>query len=271
MTREADAPSGKGTLAVRTSLDVPLVAATRVCRSCGKPAHILNDCPAFYFTDTNTDHFCNWADSIVGKAWSANGENMWQERLVLPGYEIRERFHPAASPPFLICDNNEKETRTKVMETRATKTQVIKTKVRDTKVTKTVTQVVVGNTRGRIPEGANTTHPKGDSTLPLTRQNKTKVCTTDDVDTSDDYVTPTVSVITNDFRPLVLIPEEFLHMISTTPSEHLNVTVSVQDKEREKYSSVRRMVGKAVLDTASYSEDFIPYNMIVKLKAIIML
>lgn len=100
MTREADAPGVKGTLAVRTSLDVPLVAATRVCRSCGNPAHILNDCPALYFTDTNNDHSCNWADSIVGKTWSDNGETMWQERLV--------RYHPADSQPFLMCDNNKK-------------------------------------------------------------------------------------------------------------------------------------------------------------------
>ena len=74
MTRDGDAPSGKGTIAVRTSLDVPLVAATRVCCSCGNPAHTLNDCPALYFTDTNNDHSCNWADSIVGKAWLANSE-----------------------------------------------------------------------------------------------------------------------------------------------------------------------------------------------------
>ena len=56
--READPPSGKSTLAVRTSLDVPLVA-TRVCRSCGNSAHMLPACPLLYYTDTNTDHSCN--------------------------------------------------------------------------------------------------------------------------------------------------------------------------------------------------------------------
>ena len=65
---------------------------------------MLNDCPALHFTDTNT------ADSIVGKAWTANGEAMWQERLILPGYEVRERYHPAGSPPFLMCNNNKKAT-----------------------------------------------------------------------------------------------------------------------------------------------------------------
>ena len=66
-TREAEPPSGKSTLAVRTSLDVPLVAA-RVCRSCGNPAHMLPVCPVLDYTDTNTDHSCNWSESIVGQA-----------------------------------------------------------------------------------------------------------------------------------------------------------------------------------------------------------
>ena len=74
-TREAEPPSGKGTLAVRTSLDVPLVAA-RVCRSCGNPAHMVPACPVLYYTDTNNDHSSNWAESVVGRAWLANGEAM---------------------------------------------------------------------------------------------------------------------------------------------------------------------------------------------------
>ena len=79
-------PYERGTLAVRMSLDEPLVAATRVCCPCSNPTHILNDCPALYFTDTNTDHSCSWTDSIVGRAWLTNGEAMWQEMLILPGY-----------------------------------------------------------------------------------------------------------------------------------------------------------------------------------------
>ena len=49
-TREVEPPSGKSTLAVRTSLDVPLITA-RVCRSCEIPAHML---PACYITRTLT-------------------------------------------------------------------------------------------------------------------------------------------------------------------------------------------------------------------------
>ena len=92
--RDADTSIEKSTQAVRSSLDVPLVAATRVCRSCGNPAHMLNDCPVLYYTDINNDHYCNWSGSIVGKAWLANSE---QERLILPGYENRESYHPAGS------------------------------------------------------------------------------------------------------------------------------------------------------------------------------
>ena len=74
--REAEPPSGKSTLGVCTSLGVLLIAA-RVCRSCGNPAHMLPDCPVLYYTDTNTDHSCNWADSTVGQAWLSHGEVMW--------------------------------------------------------------------------------------------------------------------------------------------------------------------------------------------------
>ena len=64
-----------------------------------------------------------------------------------------------------------------------------------------------------------------------------------------------------------MIPDEFLHDPSILPSDHLNVTVLVQDKDEERQSSVRCIVGKAVLDTANYSEDFISFTMIDKLNA----
>ena len=90
-----------------------------------------------------------------------------------------------------------------------------------------------------------------------------------EIDTSNDYVIPNVSIITDDVITYVLIPEEFLHDPSTHPSKHLNATVSVQDKDKESHVSVRCTVGRAVLDTANYSDDFISFNMIVKLNAIL--
>ena len=64
-----------------------------------------------------------------------------------------------------------------------------------------------------------------------------------------------------------LIQDEYLHDPSTLSSNHLNVAVSVQDKDKESKPSVRCIVGKAVLDTANYSEDFISFIMIQKLDA----
>ena len=64
-----------------------------------------------------------------------------------------------------------------------------------------------------------------------------------------------------------LIQDEYLHDPSTLPSNHLSVTVSVQDKDKESQTSVRCVVGKVVLDTANYSEDFISFIMIQKLNA----
>ena len=76
-----------------------------------------------------------------------------------------------------------------------------------------------------------------------------------------------VSVILHDDTIPTLIHDEYLHDPSTIPSNHLNVTVSVQDKDEESRTSVRRAVDKAVLDTANYSEDFISFLMIQKLNA----
>ena len=64
-------------------------------------------------------------------------------------------------------------TKTKVSETAGIKTKVTKTKVMVTRTTETatketpalgVTKVVVEGTRGRTPEGVNTTLPKGITT-----------------------------------------------------------------------------------------------------------
>ena len=149
-----------------------------------------------YYSDTNNDHGCNWSDSFVGKAWLAQGEVMWQERLILPGCEIRERYHPAGSPLYLMCNSKKLEgnqgggkgptqtrgTKTKVPETVGIKTKVTRTKVTVTKTTKTatkgtpvlrVTKVVAEGTRGRTPQGVNTTRPRGITTrAPALRINK---------------------------------------------------------------------------------------------------
>ena len=68
-------------------------------------------------------------------------------------------------------------------------------------------------------------------------------------------------------HPHVIVREEFLHDPSVLPSHHLNATVIVLDKKRTDPASELRAVGKAVLDTANYSEDFISFTMLKKLNA----
>ena len=93
-----------------------------------------------------------------------------------------------------------------------------------------------------------------------------------DVGTSDMSILPySVPVISHDDTIPTFIHDENLHDPSTLPSDHLSVTVSVQDKDRERQFSVRRIVGKAVLDTANFSEDFISFTMIEKRTAACLL
>ena len=63
-------------------------------------------------------------------------------------------------------------------------------------------------------------------------------------------------------QPHVIVREEFLHNPSIIPSDHFNVTVIVQDMERTGPASELRAVGKAVMDTANYSDNFISFDMI---------
>ena len=58
-------------------------------------------------------------------------------------------------------------------------------------------------------------------------------------------------------QSLVPIREEFLHISSTLASHHLNVTVIVQNKDRIGSASELRAAGKAVIDAANYSDNFI--------------
>ena len=68
-----------------------------------------------------------------------------------------------------------------------------------------------------------------------------------DVDSSDILNLPdVVSCISHVDTLPTLIQDEYLHDPSTLPSNYLNVTVSVQDKDPENQTSLRRIVGKAV-------------------------
>ena len=60
---------------------------------------MLPACPVLYYTDTNNDHSTNWAESVFGRVWLANGEAMWQERLILPGYGTAKGTTPLVLHP----------------------------------------------------------------------------------------------------------------------------------------------------------------------------
>ena len=266
-TREAEPPSGKSTLAVRTSLDVPLIAA-RVCRSCENPAHMLPACPVLYYTDTNTHHTCNWCDSVLGQAWLANGEVMWQERLILPGYENRQRYHPAVTPPFLM-NNNKKAKNNHGSGNQGTQNQGNQGNFnRGNQNQGAGNQGAGRGYQGKNPRGGKHNPPQGGGGGNPSSDSAGKNQGTNgyDVNTSDMSILPHfMPVISHADTISTLIHDEYLHDPSTLPSNHLNITVSVQDKDKGRQSSVRRVMGKAVLDTANYSEDFISFTMTQKL------
>ena len=141
-----------------------------------------------YYSDTNNDHGCNWSDSFVGKAWLAQGEVMWQERLILPGYETRERYHPAGAPPYLMCNNKKHKgnqgggkgsnpnqgnqnhgSGNRGNQNQGNQNQTTRTATKGTAALG-VTKVVAEGTKERTLEGVDTTRPKGITTRALAQQ-----------------------------------------------------------------------------------------------------
>jgi hypothetical protein len=132
---------------------------------------------------------------------------------------------------------------TKVI-TAVTKIKVIKiikvtkgTKV-ITAVTKTkvlVTRVLVGVTKGKIPVGVNTTHPRGGPNLSSGSAGHDQGINDYDVDSSDILNLPDIASFISHVDTLpTLIQDEYLYDPFILPSNHLNVTVSVQDKDKDK-------------------------------------
>ena len=120
--------------------------------------------------------------------------------------------------------------------------------------------------QGKNPRGGKYNPPQGDNNASAGSANQQGTYD-HDVESSDiTDIEHSVSCITASVIPAIL-PDEFLHDPWILPSDHLNVTVLVQDKDKERQSSVRRIVGKAVLDTANYPEDFVSFTMIDPLNA----
>jgi hypothetical protein len=149
---------------------VPLVQAFRICRSCGFSTHTLNDCPQLYYSDTNTDHTCDWVESTLGQAWKAAGFDTWQERFVLPGYETRVQYHPPGSKPYLMASTNKRqrnqhgsslENNTQANQgynPQETQIRVTPTRRRVSSSKRTTTTRTVGVVGSTAPKGSTTHH-----------------------------------------------------------------------------------------------------------------
>jgi hypothetical protein len=128
------------------------------------------------------------------------------------------------------------------------------------------------NNRYNPPQGSNgppqtgTNQPQG-TTMGLEFENS-YVDMFNHINRGHEFDTSYVDMLTHDEPSLpVPIRREFLHDPSVLPSNHLNVTVIVQDKDKTAPHNELRAVGKAVLDTGNYSVDFISYSMIESLNA----
>ena len=248
-------------LGIREPAPVPVVPLVRNCRSCGEEGHLLNDCPVLYYNDTNNDHNVEWVDSTVGRKWAAVGFSTWQEPFILPGYETRVQYYAPGSKPFLMCNSNKRVPNSHGSTSDSTSAdqgqgyqgkhgQGNQNQGKGVKFAKNKTNPGRGGLRFNHPQGKyDPPTNQGEDLVP------DDVSYTFDVDSSVDVPS---------FIP---IREEFLHNPSTLPSTHLNVTVIVQDKDKEGPAKELRAVGKAVLDTANYSEDFISFSMLEKLNA----
>ena len=207
---------------------------------------------------------------------------MWQERLILPGYETRERYHPAGSPPYLMCNSKKLKGNQGGGKgsnpNQGNQNQGFGNRGNQNQGNQNYQNRNQGNPgpggnqgggrgyQGKNPRGGKYNPPQGDYNASAGSTNQQGIYDYD-VDSSDiTDIQHSVSCVTASVIPAIF-PDEFLHDPSTLPSDHLNVTVFVQDKDKERQSSVRRTVGKAVLDTANYSEDFVSFTMIDKLSA----
>ena len=226
--------------------------------------------PVLYYTDINNDHSSNWSESVVGQAWLANSEAMWQERLILPSYENRQRYHPAGSPPFLMT-TNKKAKNNHGSGNQGNHNQGNQGNQgnfdRGNQNQGSGNQSAGRDYQGKNPRGGKYNPPQGGPNSSSDSAGQNQGTNDYDVDTSDMLNQDFASVISHVDTLLTLLQDEYLHDPSTLPSNLLNVTVSVQDKDKESQTSVRRVVGKAVLDTTNYSEDFISFIMIQKLTA----
>ena len=211
---------------------------------------MLPACPVLYYTDTNNDHSIQWSESAVRQAWLANGESMWQERLILPGYENRQRHHPAGSPPFLMF-TNKKSKNNHGSGNQNNPNQGNQGNNRGNQGNNQGNQNNQGNSgyqgnnrgnqgnnpgnqnsgrgyQGKNPRGGKYNPPQGGPNSSADSAGQNQGIDDYDIDSSDILNLPdVVSFISHVDTLPTLIQDEYLHDPSILPSNYLNVTVSV--------------------------------------------
>ena len=231
------------------------LTATVITRSCGSKAHLLVECPVLYYSYSNTDHQAEWEGSTLRMAWAAVGFTEWQQHLVLPGYEDRILLLPKGTKPYLMGNDTK----------RAMSSHGSCNNPNSSDGSDRSNQGCRGNNqnqgdqgnqgggRGKQRGGYNPNANQNKGRGSGGRGNRYKP-------PQGNFPPPTSSSGQEQGNNLRANPSIF-------PSHHLNATLIVQDKGRTGPASELRAVGKAVLDTANYSEDFISFTMLEKLDA----
>ena len=285
----------KAALATRELSFVPPVIQPRTCNSCGSPDHLMGGCPHLYNTDANNQHHVAWVDSTLGKAWAAVGYQEYQEFMVLPGYESRQRLFPVGTAPFAL--NNGKRARSEGYQNSAgagrplnqNQNQGQHSHLRKSggggrgRGNNTGGRGGYGNpsnsyNQGYINQGhydsqgrpipgygeaqGNPRHtaPPGSATAqPLAQQNYGGEYLFNDFESR-------MSAISECMTNSITEPE-FVHIPLTSQSNFLNVTVFVQGKEARSTTDRKQVAAAALLDTGSLAGDFVAMHVIDALNA----
>ena len=257
----------KAPLARRDDTTPLQVITPKICHSCGSREHNLHVCPVMYATDSNCDHHIPWAESNLGKAWLDQGYDEYQKDLILPGYEDRRLHLPIGSKPYMMSPSNKRA------------------KANNQNNNMNYNNNNNNNNNMGGPRGFQNNNQYNNNNNQNNKrfygqqyQNNNNNHYGQQAQGNQRFNAPQVQFAPNqggdsynfehDSISSVSIPLDFLHDPSTSASQHLNMTVFVQDKDNNPSRRELQAVAKGILDTANYAADFISCNMIEKLNAV---
>ena len=284
-------------LNIRVDTSTPQLVDQKACRSCGSKKHLLAECPVLYYSDANNDHQTDWHVSTLGKAWLLQGYTEWQIELELPGYEDRKLLMPKGTKPFMMGDSNKRARHNNASEgvnnnnnnnyngnnnmgnprrfqgQNNNNNNNFNNNGNNNNNNYNNNGNFNNNNRRNNYQGQNYNNQNNNNIYGQQSQNTVRFNAPQGQQNPTLGGTPfdcnDIVVSSNEmFISAVSVPVEFLHDSSTNPSQYLNMTVFVQDKQQANPRRERRAAAKAVLDTANFAADFISFSMIVKLDAI---